>query len=446
MQITETSNDGLKREFKVVIPEQDVQKRVDSRLAQLGGGLKLPGFRPGKVPMPVLKQRFGKNVMGEVLEQAISDSSQKLLSDRGLRPAGQPRIEILSGADKGDLEFSMAVELIPDIKVMDFKGVKLDRLTVDIPDAEVEQAIERAAQRYRKTQPLAAARPAQKDDVTVIDFVGKVDGAEFAGGSANDYHLQIGSGSFIPGFEEQLIGASAGDSKTVTVTFPAEYPRAEVAGKEATFEVTVKELRELAPLVVNEELAKEMGTKDLAELRENMSKGLAAEYASLSRTRTKRQLLDILAEKHAFDSPAGLVETEFTAIWNQIEADRQLGRLDPDDVNKSEEDLKKEYRDIAIRRVKLGLLLSEVGRINDVQVSNDEMGRAIMNEARRFPGQERKVIDYYQKTPQAMIQLRAPIYEDKVVDFILDQAEVNERKVSVEEFTKEMSGDMANPN
>ena len=446
MQITETSNDGLKREFKVVIPEGDVQKRVDSRLQQLGGGLKLPGFRPGKVPMPVLKQRFGKNVMGEVLEQAISDSSQKLLSDRGLRPAGQPRIEILSGADKGDLEFSMAVELIPDIKVMDFKTVKLDRLTVDIPDAEVEQAIERAAQRYRKTQPLAAARPAQKDDVAVIDFVGKVDGAEFAGGSANDYHLQIGSGSFIPGFEEQLIGASAGDSKTVTVTFPAEYPRAEVAGKEATFEVTVKELRELAPLVVDDELAKEMGTKDLAELRENMNKGLAAEYSSLSRTRTKRQLLDILAEKHAFDSPAGLVETEFTAIWNQIEADKQLGRLDPDDANKSEEELKKEYRDIAIRRVKLGLLLSEVGRINDVQVSNDEMGRAIMNEARRFPGQERKVIDYYQKTPQAMIQLRAPIYEDKVVDFILDQAEVTERKVSVEEFTKEMSGDMANPN
>jgi trigger factor len=446
MQITETSNDGLKREFKVVIPERDVQQRVDTRLAQLGGGLKLPGFRPGKVPMPVLKQRFGKNVMGEVLEQAISDSSQKLLSERGLRPAGQPRIEILAGADKGDLEFSMAVELIPDIKVMDFKGMKLDRLTVDIPDAEVEQAIERAAQRYRKTQPLAAARPAQKDDVAVIDFVGKVDGAEFAGGSANDYHLQIGSGSFIPGFEEQLIGASTGDSKTVTVTFPAEYPRAEVAGKEATFEVTVKELRELAPLVVDDELAKEMGAKDLGELRENMSKGLAAEYASLSRTRTKRQLLDILAEKHVFDSPAGLVETEFTAIWNQIEADRQLGRLDPDDANKSEEELKKEYRDIAIRRVKLGLLLSEVGRINDIQVSNDEMGRAIMNEARRFPGQERKVIDYYQKTPQAMIQLRAPIYEDKVVDFILDQAEVNERKVSVEEFTKEMSGDMANPN
>lgn len=446
MQITETSNDGLKREFKVVIPERDVQKRVDSRLTQLGGGLKLPGFRPGKVPMPVLKQRFGKNVMGEVLEQAISDSSQKLLSERGLRPAGQPRIEILSGAEKGDLEFSMAVELIPDIKVMDFKSVKLDRLTVDIPEAEVEQAIERAAQRYRKTQPLAAARPAQKDDVAVIDFVGKVDGAEFAGGSANDYHLQIGSGSFIPGFEDQLIGASAGDSKSVTVTFPAEYPRAEVAGKEAIFEVTIKELRELASLVLDEELAKEMGAKDLAELRENMRKGLAAEYASLSRTRTKRQLLDILAEKHAFDSPAGLVETEFTAIWNQIEADRQLGRLDPDDANKSEEELKKEYRDIAIRRVKLGLLLSEVGRINDVQVSNDEMGRAIMNEARRFPGQERKVIDYYQKTPQAMIQLRAPIYEDKVVDFILDQAEVNERKVSVEEFTKEMSGDMANPN
>jgi trigger factor len=446
MQITETSNDGLKREFKVTIPERDVQQRVDSRLAQLGGGLKLPGFRPGKVPLPVLKQRFGRSVMGEVLEQTISDSSNKLLNERGLRPAGQPRIEILSGAERGDLEYSMAVELIPDIKVMDFKGVTLERLVVEVPETEVEQAIERAAQRYRKTQPVTESRPAKKDDVAVIDFIGRVDGTEFAGGSANDYHLQIGSGSFIPGFEEQLIGATTGEQKSVSVTFPAEYPRAEVAGKEAVFDVTVKELRELAPLVLDDTLAKDMGASDLADLRQNMSKGLAAEYAGLSRTRTKRQLLDILAEKHAFDAPAGLVETEFTAIWNQIEADRQLGRLDPEDANKSEDDLKKEYREIAVRRVKLGLLLSEVGRLNNVQVSNDELSRAIMNEARRFPGQERKVVEYYQKTPQAMIQLRAPIYEDKVVDFILDQAQVNERRVSVEEFTKEMSGDMANPN
>jgi trigger factor len=446
MQITETSTDGLKREFKVTIPERDVQQRVDSRLAQLGGGLKLPGFRPGKVPLPVLKQRYGRSVMGEVLEQTISDSSNKLLNERGLRPAGQPRIEILSGAEAGDLEFSMAVELIPDIQVMDFKSVKLDRITVDIPESEVEQAIERAAQRYRKTQPLTESRPAQKDDVVVIDFVGRVDNKEFAGGSATDYHLQIGSGFFIPGFEEQLIGAAAGDRKSVTVTFPAEYPRAEVAGKEAAFDVTVKELRELAPLVVDDALAKEMGATDLADLRQNMNETLAAEYAGLSRTRTKRQLLDILAEKHVFDAPAGLVETEFTAIWNQIEADRQLGRLDPEDANKSEDELKKEYREIAVRRVKLGLLLSEVGRVNNVQVSNEELSRAIMNEARRFPGQERKVVEYYQKTPQAMIQLRAPIYEDKVVDFILDQAEVSDRRVSVEEFTKEMSGDMANPN
>jgi trigger factor len=446
MQITETSNDGLKREFKVTIPERDVQKRVDSRLAQLGGGLKLPGFRPGKVPLPVLKQRFGRSVMGEVLEQTISDSSSRLLSERGLRPAGQPRIEILSGAERGDLEYSMAVELIPDIKVMDFKGISLERLVVDVPESEIDQAIERAAQRYRKTQPVAAPRPAQKDDVAVIDFVGRVDGTEFAGGSANDYHLQIGSGSFIPGFEEQLIGVSPGEQKSVTVTFPAEYPRAEVAGKEAAFDVTIKELRELAALVVDDALAKDMGANDLADLRQSMAKGLGAEYAGLSRTRTKRQLLDILAEKHAFDAPAGLVETEFTAIWNQIEADRQLGRLDPEDANKSEDELKKEYREIAVRRVKLGLLLSEVGRINNVQVTNDELSRAIMTEARRFPGQERKVVEYYQKTPQAMIQLRAPIYEDKVVDFILDQAQVTERRVSVEDFTKEMSGDMANPN
>ena len=238
----------------------------------------------------------------------------------------------------------MAVELIPDIKVMDFKGITLDRLAVDVPDSEVEQAIERAAQRYRKTQPVTEPRRAQKDDVAVIDFVGRVDGNEFAGGSASDYHLQIGSGSFIPGFEEQLIGATPGQQKSVSVTFPAEYPRAEVAGKEAVFDVTVKELRELAPLVLDDALAKDMGANDLADLRQTMAKTLEGEYAGLSRTRTKRQLLDILADKHIFEAPAGLVETEFTAILNQIEADRQLGRLDPEDANKSEDDLKKEYR------------------------------------------------------------------------------------------------------
>jgi trigger factor len=446
MQITETNTDGLKREFKVVIPAGDVQQRVDKRLVQLGGRLKLPGFRPGKVPMPVLKQRYGQSVMGEVLEQAISDSSSKLLSERGLRPAGQPRIEIISGADKGDLEFSMAVELIPDIQVMDFSGVKLERLAVDVPDQEVEQAIERMAQRFRKTQPLAEPRPAQTDDVVVVDFVGKVDGKEFAGGAANDYHLQLGSGFFIPGFEDKLVGASAGEQRTVAVTFPAEYPRAEVAGREAVFDVTVKDVRELAPLSIDDTLAQDMGAKDLADLRDSVRKNLAGEYAALSRTRLKRQLLDVLAEGHRFEAPAGLVETEFTAIWNQIEADRQLGRLDPEDANKSDDDLKKEYREIAVRRVKLGLLLSEVGRLNNVQVSSDEIGRAMMSEARRFPGQERKVIEYYQKTPQAMIQLRAPLYEDKVVDFILDQAQVAERHVSIEEFNKEMGGDMANPN
>ena len=436
MQIIETNTDGLKREFKIVVPAKEVQDRIEGRLTELGRRIRLPGFRPGKVPLPLLKQRYGQSVRGEVLEQTVNDSSAKVISDRGLRAAGQPRIEILSQVGEGDLEYKLAVELIPDISPVDFKTLTFERLVVDVPEKDVIDAIERAAKRLRKSNPVAAPRPAQSGDIVVIDFVGRTDGTEFPGGSATGHYLELGGGSFIPGFEEQLIGASAGDHRDVTVTFPADYPNDKLAGKAAEFAVDVKEIREPAPIEINDELAKALGASDVANLHESVRQRLGNEYVAVSRSRLKRQLLDALAERHQFEVPPGLVESEFSAIWAQIEADRARGRLDPEDAGKSEDQLKQEYRDIAIRRVKLGLLLSEVGRLNNIQVSNDELSRAIVNEARRHPGSERQVIEYYQKSPQALIQLRAPLYEDKVVDFILELAAMNERKVSPEELTK----------
>jgi trigger factor len=436
MQIIETNTDGLKREFKVVVPAKEVQDRIEGRLTELGRRIRLPGFRPGKVPLPLLKQRYGQSVRGEVLEQTVNDSSAKVISDRGLRAAGQPRIEILSQVGEGDLEYKLAVELIPDISPVDFKTLTFERLAVDVPEKDVTDAVERAAKRFRKSNPVATPRSAQSGDVVVIDFVGRADGAEFPGGSATGHYLELGSGSFIPGFEEQLIGAVAGEHRDVKVTFPAEYPNAQLAGKAAEFAVDVKEIRELAPIEVNDELAKALGATDVTNLHETMRQRIGSEYSGVARNRLKRQLLDALAEGHQFEVPPGLVDAEFSAIWAQIESDRSRGRLDPEDAGKSEDQLKQEYRDIAIRRVKLGLLLSEVGRLNNVQVSNDELSRAIVNEARRHPGSERQVIEYYQKTPQALVQLRAPLYEDKVVDFILELATVTERKVSPEELAK----------
>ena len=436
MQIIETSAEGLKREFKIVVPAKEMQDRIEDRLAELGRRIRLPGFRPGKVPLPLLKQRYGQSVRGEVVEQTVNDSSAKVISERGLRAAGQPRVEILSQVAEGDLEYKLAVELIPDIRPVDFKTLSFERLAVDVPEKDVTEAIERAAKRFRKSNPVATPRPAQSGDVVVIDFVGRADGAEFPGGSATGHYLELGSNSFIPGFEEQLIGAAAGEPRDVKVTFPADYPNPQLAGKAAEFAVDVKEIRELAPIEINDELAKALGATDVANLHDTMRQRISNEYAGVARSRLKRHLLDALAERHQFEVPPGLVEAEFSAIWAQIEADRSRGRLDPEDAGKSEDQLKLEYRDIAIRRVKLGLLLSEVGRLNNIQVSNDELSRAIVNEARRHPGSERQVIEFYQKTPQALVQLRAPLYEDKVVDFILELATVTERKVSPEELAK----------
>ncbi len=443
MQVTETSTEGLKREYKVVISAKDIEEKVDHRLRELSGQVKLPGFRPGKVPTQLLKKRYGASVMGEVLEQAVNDSSSQAMNERGLRPAMQPKIEILSFDEGKDLEYKLAVELMPDVEPMDFSQLELERIKIDVPDAEVERALERIAESRKQSEPVTEARPAQKGDVLVIDFKGTVNGEAFPGMEAEDHHLELGSSSFIEGFEDQLIGAKVGEQREVKVAFPEEYVNDQLAGQEAVFQVTIKEIRTPIAPTIDDAFAQSLGEENLDSLKEKVREQLGREYDQIARMRLKRQLLDKLAEAHDFEVPAGLVDVEFDTIWKQVDEDRQKGQADPDDAGKDEEQLKAEYRAIAERRVRLGLLLSEVGRLNNIDVTQDELNRALIQEAQKYPGREREVLGYYQKNPELVANLRAPIFEEKVVDFIADLAKVSERHLSPEEFEKEAEQEAA---
>ena len=438
MQITETATEGLRREFKVVIPAADIEQRVTSRLSEIGRTVRLPGFRPGKVPMTVLKKRYGSAVMGEVLERAVNDTSGEALREQNLRPALQPKVEITAFNEGTDLEFKLAVEVLPDIQPMDFGELKLERLKPEIPEDEVQQALERVAKQQRKSE--VAERAAETGDVVVIDFKGSVDGKEFPGGSAEGYSLELGTASFIPGFEDQLVGAKAGETRTVSVTFPADYGAADLAGKAASFEVKVKEVRGLQAQPIDDSLAQAVGMEKLDELRQSVSEQIERNYDELARQRLKRTLLDRLAERHEFAVPQGMVDIEFGAIWRQFEQERvrQKSAGEPEAEEPiNEEELKTEYRGIAERRVRLGLLLAEVGRNHNISVTPDEINRSLMDRARQFPGQERRVLEYYRNHPEAIDQIRAPMFEDKVIDFILERAELTERRVPVADLLKD---------
>lgn len=437
MQVTEVSSDGLKRDFKVVIEAKEINEKVENRLREIAGRIKIPGFRPGKAPIKLLKQRYGQSVMGEVLERAVTDSSAQALNERGLRPAVQPKIEIDSFEAGKDLEYSMAIELLPEIQPMDFSTLELERVKIKVPDEEVNSALERLAASRKETKPLETPRPAESGDVVVLDFKGTVHGEALPGMAGEDHHLELGSNSFIAGFEDQLIGASVGDTRTVNVTFPEGYGNEKLSGQPAVFECTIKEIRQSVPAELNDELAKSMGAESLDDLREKVKERLAQDYDGFARMRVKRQILDRLSEAHDFEVPEGMVNLEFDAIWHQVEHDREHGRVDPDDAGKDDEKVKAEYREIAERRVRLGLLLSEVGRLNQIEVTQDEVNRALFQEAQRHPGQEQQVIEFYRQNPEAQAQLRAPIFEDKVIDYIIDLAKVTEREVTPDELREE---------
>lgn len=437
MQVEEIKIEGLRREFKVAVDATEIEDKINYRLTEYAKTVKMPGFRPGKVPVSLLRKRFGDSVRGEILEQAVNDTSNQTITERGLRPAHQPKIEVTSFDEGGDLEYTMEFDVIPEIEPCDFSKISLERLVVAVDEKEIDEALDRLADMHKSSEPITGNRKSKKGDVTVIDFVGKVGGEEFAGGSAEDYHLELGSGSFIPGFEEQVIGSKAGDKIEVNVKFPDEYGAEDLAGKDAVFDVTVKELRESTPAEIDDELAKKFGKENLKELREAIEEERQREFHEVARMRLKRALLDELSNAHEFEIPETLANEEFEAIWQQYEQQRDAGELDDDDKAKSDDEHKADFKEISERRVRLGLLLSEVGRLNDIQIGQDEINQRLFQEAQRYQGQEQQVLEFYRSNPQAMQSLTAPLYEDKVVDFILELTKIEDRTVSLEELLAE---------
>ncbi len=478
MQVTETSAEGLKREFRIVVPADELEDKVVSRLDELGRTIRLPGFRPGKVPMQILRRRYGPSVLGEVVESTVQGSSEDTIREHNLRPALPPKVDIVSFSEGADLEYKMLVEILPEIPEPNFADLGIERLIVEVPEESVDAAIARIADQQRKSEPVE--RPAQSGDIIVVDVQGRVGDREIPGASGKDRQIMLGSGSFIPGFEEQLIGAAAGEHRTVHVTFPEDYAASELAGQEAEFTVEVKEVRERAPVAIDDELGKAVGLESLAELRQEVQQQMERDYAVASRLRLKRALLDKLAERYDFAVPPGMVELEFNNIWaqHQAEQERQGGRdgeteagaapvsggattgaaeapataapssegepaagaeAAPDAeaevvAEGSEESLRSEYSKIAERRVRLGLLLAEVGRSNNITVTQEEINQAITREVRRHPGYERQALEFYRQNPEAVANLRAPIFEDKVVDFIVELGKVDERRVTPQEL------------
>ncbi|WP_372000348.1 trigger factor [Tistrella mobilis] len=440
MQITETNAEGLKREYKVVVPAASIDEKIDARIAQIAATIKMPGFRPGKIPAKVVKQRYGSSVMGEVLEEAVNETSRNVLDQNNLRPATQPKIEITAFDEGQDLEYSMVVEIMPEFELGDFSDVELVREAAEVDEKEVDEALERIAAANREFETVED-RAAETGDQVVIDFKGFVDGEAFQGGEAEGYALALGSGTFIPGFEDQLIGAKAGEERKVEVSFPEDYGAEHLAGKAAVFETTVKEVKAPKTAGIDDALAEKLGLDNLDALKAAIRDDFRGRYDQISRQKLKRALLDALAGRYAFDVPAGMLEAEFDGIWKQLTDEMARTGQTFESMEKTEDEVREEYRAIALRRVRLGLVLAEVGRVNDVQVADEEVNRALIEQARRFPGQEARVIEYYQKNPDALRALRAPIFEDKVVDHILAQAKVEEKVVSAEDLMKDPDED-----
>ncbi len=448
MQITETSADGLKREIQVVLGAQELTERRDKRIDELKDTVQIKGFRKGKVPIAHLRKVYGRQLMAEVLQAAVEESSQQALTDRDERPAGQPKIEfpedeeavetVISG--QADFSYSMSYEIIPKFDVVDFSTLELERLVSDVEDEEIDKAIQQLAERNVSYEPSETEGAADGHKLK-IDFVGTIDGEEFEGGTAEGIDLVIGQGGFIPGFEEGLMGAKAGEERTVNVTFPDDYPVDTLKGKPAVFAAKVTEVGLPKEAEINDAFAETLGAENLEKLREMVSEQMAREYEQVSRMKLKRVLLDQLNEKHDFELPPSLVDGEFEGIWTQVTQRMEQEGKTFEDEAKTEAEQRVEYRDVAERRVRLGLLLGDIGETNKVEVSQDELRQALLQEAQQYPGQAREVYEFYEKTPGAIAQLRAPIFEDKVVDLIIEQASVTEKKVSVEELAKPLDED-----
>ncbi|MEA2726208.1 MAG: trigger factor [Acetobacteraceae bacterium] len=446
MQVTETLSDGLKRNYTVVLPVADLESRRTERLTTLGKTLRLPGFRPGKVPMPIVKQRFGTAVSAEVLEESVSEATQKVLSERGLRPAQQPKVDVVTEnptAMTSDLEFTVVLELLPDIVMPDFGSIELTRIKAEVAPEAVDKALEQIAKFNRTLEPIAPetlearGHGAAAGEVLTVDYAGMIDGVPFEGGTGTDTEVEIGGTGFIPGFAEQLEGARPGETRTINVTFPEDYGKPELAGKPATFDITVKQLSTQTIPPIDDDLAKKLGADDLTAVREMVTSRQQQEYDGMSRLRLKKSLLDALSGLVDFPVPASIADQEFDQIWQQFEAAKKAGTQDEEDKGKDDDTLKAEYRVIAERRVRLGLLLSEIGRVNNITVTEQELNRALYQRAMQYPGQEAQMLEFFQKYPQLTNTVRAPLLEDKVVDFVLELAKVTDTVVTPEELAKD---------
>jgi len=443
MQVTETSAAGLKREYRVVVSAADLEARVNERLDDLKGRVQLRGFRPGKVPVNHLKRIYGKSTMAEVIEAAVREANQKIVSDNGLKLATEPKVVLPQeeGAVEGiidgkaDLAYTVEVEVVPPIELTDFKTMKLERQTAEVTDAEVDHALNAIAEQNRPF--IAKTEPAQTGDRVTISFQGTMDGQPFEGGSAEDVPMLLGSDRFIPGFEDNLIGKKAGESQTFDLKFPDDYQATHLAGKTGTFAVTVKTVEAPGEVTLNDDFAKSLGLDSLAKLRDALRERLQREHTSASRQKVKRGLLDQLDARHKFEPPPTLVEQEFNNVWSAIENDLKQQNRTFADEGTTEEKAREEYRTIAERRVRLGLVIAEIGEKNNITVSEDQLRAAVMEQVRQMPGREQQVWDYYRNNPGALAALRAPLFEDKVVDFVLELADVTDKPVSREELFKE---------
>jgi trigger factor len=445
MQVTETLSEGLKREFKVVVPAAELDAKVNVRLDDLKDRVRINGFRPGKVPVAHLRRVYGRSAMAEVIEATVRDTNNQIVSERGYKLAADPKVtmpteqeaveKLISG--QSDLDYTMAVEIVPPIELTDFNTIKLTKLTSEVTDAEVDEALARITEQNKPYSAKPEGEKAAKDDRVVISFAGTIDGAPFEGGSADDSVVLIGSNTFIPGFEDQLIGIGVGETRTLKVTFPQHYGKETLAGKDAEFVVTAKSIETPSTVTIGDEFAKSLGLESLAKLREAVKDRIKREHVGTSRQKLKRALLDELDARHKFEPPPSLVEEEFDRVWKSVLSEMETEKKSFADENTTEEKAKAEYRAIAERRVRLGLVLAEIGEKNKITVTDEELNRAVMEHVRQFPGQEQRVWDYYRQNPQAIAGLRAPIYEEKVVDFLLELANVTEKKVAREELYEE---------
>src|SRR6185437_1105682 len=443
MQVTQISGEGLSRVYGVTVGADELGEKLEAKIADIAPRLNLRGFRPGKVPPAHVKRIYGKALMGEVVDETINETSQKVLEDNGLRVAAQPDLKPQSDleaviAGKQDLAYELNVEVMPDFEPVDAKSLKLERLVYAPTEEEVDESLADLAKQSRVyvTREGKSAK-AQDGDQLTIDFVGRIDGEAFEGGSAEDAQLVLGSGQFIPGFEEQLVGAKAGDELTVKVAFPEDYQVERLKGKAAEFETKVKEVKAPVESPPDDALAERLGMGDLEALKNALKINIESQYAGQTRMKLKRALLDKLDTSHAFELPPRMVEAEFDTIWKQVEAEKERGELSPEDEGKSDDELRSEYRKIAERRVRLGLILAEIGRRGNVSVSDQELGEAMRQEALRYGAQAQQIFDLLRNNPNAQAQMRAPIFEEKVVDLILSQADVTDKPVSKDELMAE---------